>query len=206
MPFVRFFDKGFLCSIFRRTADNSQINAASASALGAGAHHCLFHTLQKIDAQSFPFEKKGGAPNKGSVYDIAVSILPLGAIGICLGLLETVAVALLPLFGFEAAVVWTGYGLYCGISFVIAYILTLLSAIVLIGLERKRIPKVGFFTMLKAVLLWPFFLGLNVVLDCISFFVKKLEWKVIPHTGDEVKNKKRTAHDKAAPLLKGAEN
>ena len=150
----------------------------------ARGHTVVFFTrFKKLMSAFFRSKEKGGSTNKGSVYDISVSILPLGAIGVFLGILQTVAIALSPLFGADAALVWTWYGIFSGVSFVLSYLLTLFSAILLIVLERQHIPKVGFFTMVKAVLLWPFFLGLNVLLDCISLFVKDLEWKEIPHTG-----------------------
>ena len=154
----------------------------------ARGHTIVFFTrFKKLMGALFRSKGKGGFSNKGSVYDISVSILPLGAIGVCLGILQTIAIALSPLFGADAALVWKWYAIFSGISFVSSYLLIILSAILLIILEKKRIPRVNFFTMLKTVLLWPFFLGLSVILDCMSLFVKNLEWKPIPHTGDASK-------------------
>jgi cellulose synthase/poly-beta-1,6-N-acetylglucosamine synthase-like glycosyltransferase len=153
----------------------------------ARGHTIVFFTrFKKLMGSLFRARKKGGK-NKGSVYDISVSILPLGAIGICLSILQTIGIALSPLFGADAATVWAWYGIFWGASFAGSYALTVLSAVVLLVVERKHIPKLRFGSLLGALLLWPFFLGLNVFLDCISLFVKNLEWKVIPHTGDRTK-------------------
>lgn len=51
----------------------------------------------------------------------------------------------------------------------------------LLLLERRRIPKVKTSVMVSAVLLWPFFLLLNVLLNILAFFNKNMKWKPIPH-------------------------
>jgi cellulose synthase/poly-beta-1,6-N-acetylglucosamine synthase-like glycosyltransferase len=153
----------------------------------ARGHTIVFFTRFKKLMRSLFRPKKKGGKNKGSVYDISVSILPLGAIGISLNILQTIALALSPLFGADAAAVWTRYGFFCAAAFGTSYALTLLSAVVLLIVERKHIPKLKVGSLIGALLLWPFFLGLNVFLDCISLFVKNLEWKVIPHTGEQTK-------------------
>ena len=58
----------------------------------------------------------------------------------------------------------------------------MLSAVVLLILERKRVPK-KWYKYTVALLLWPFFLLLTVFLDFASLFTKNLKWKEIPHVG-----------------------
>ena len=148
----------------------------------ARGHTVVFFTRIKQLARSFfrP-KKKGGPDNKFSIFDISMSLMPLGVMGVVLGLAQAVCVALAPLFGISASFAWWLYGVWAGAMFGISYLLTVISAVLLVILERKRIPKIRFSVMLAAVLLWPFFVALNVVLDVISFFTKKLEWKPIPH-------------------------
>lgn len=148
----------------------------------ARGHTVVFFTRIKQLARSFfrP-KKKGGPENKFSIFDISMSLMPLGVMGVVLGLAQAVCVAVAPLVGVSASFAWWLYGVWAGAMFGISYLLTVISAVLLVILERKRIPKIRFGVMLAAVLLWPFFVALNVVLDVISFFTKKLEWKPIPH-------------------------
>lgn len=119
--------------------------------------------------------------NKFSVYDIAVSILPLGLIGVVLWIVQLVLIALCPLFGHDPARVWAIYGILSAAGFVFSYICTTLVGLLLLLLERRRIPKVKTSVMISAVLLWPFFLLLNVLLNILAFFNKNMKWKPIPH-------------------------
>lgn len=174
----------------------------------ARGHTVVFFTRIKQLARSFfrP-KKKGGPENKFSIFDISMSLMPLGVMGVVLGLAQAVCVAVAPLVGVSASFAWWLYGVWAGAMFGISYLLTVISAVLLVILERKRIPKIRFGVMLAAVLLWPFFVALNVVLDVISFFTKKLEWKPIPHgEAAEAKPAKKAAPQakKAAAAADGA--
>lgn len=150
----------------------------------ARGHTLVFFTrFATLIKAIFKSRKKGGKPDKFSMYDISVSIMPLGAMGVLLGILNLICVALSPLFGYDPVVVWRWYGIISAISFGVSYVLTFISGVLLLILEHKRIPRVGFFKMASALLLWPFFLLLNVVLDVVSLFVRNLKWKTIPHSG-----------------------
>lgn len=150
----------------------------------ARGHTVVFFTrFKKLIKGIFTRKKKGGQNNKFSQYDIAASIMPVGALGVLLWILQLVCLALCPLFGYDPARIWAIYGIFSAISFGVSYLLTFLGGLILMLLERKRIPKVGPLKRFAALLLWPFFLLLNVILDVISLFVKKLEWKTIPHVG-----------------------
>ena len=155
----------------------------------ARGHTMVFfsHFLRLIRSLFLP-RKQGGKDNKYSAFDCAVSIMPLGAIGVSIALLQTLCVLLVPLFS-EGEQVWDFFWQAGVSSFIISYLLTVFSGILLLILERKRVPKANFFKKFLAVLLWPFFLFLNVLLDVASFFVKNLEWKVIPHKGNDTKEK-----------------
>lgn len=150
----------------------------------ARGHTIVFFTrFAKLIKGIFTGKKKGGQNNKFSQYDIAVSIMPLGAMGILLLILQLICLALSPLFGYDPAQVWAYYGIATAIGFVVSYTLTFLGGLILMLVENKRIPRVSVFKRIACLLLWPFFLLLNVILDVISLFVKKLEWKTIPHVG-----------------------
>lgn len=156
----------------------------------ARGHMIVFFTrFKKLMKSLFRPKSKGGHDNKFSVYDISVSIMPLGVMGVVLGLVQLVCFAVAPLFGVDSSFSWWVYGLFTAASFGFSYLSAVFVAVLLVILERKRIPKVRFFTMLAAILLWPFFLALNIVLDVVALFVKNLEWKVIPHGDGRPKNK-----------------
>lgn len=150
----------------------------------ACGHTTVFFTrFRTLVKGIFTPKKRGGKENKFSQYDIAVSILPSGAIGVALWILQVICLALAPLFGYDPARVWALYGIVSACAFAGSYLITLLTAALLMILERKRIPRVGFFRRLAALLLWPFFLLLNVILDVVSLFKRNPAWKPIPHVG-----------------------
>ncbi len=148
----------------------------------ARGHMIVFFTrFKKLMGSLFRSKKKGGHDNKFSVYDISASILPLGVMGVTLGIVQLVFLALSPLFGENGAIIWTWFGILSAVGFGISYTSTFLVGLLLIIIEAKRIPKVRPIIMFVALLLWPFFLLLNVFLDVLALFKKKVEWKVIPH-------------------------
>lgn len=142
-----------------------------------------FTKLKMLIKNIFKRRGKDEKTDKFSMFDIAVSILPLGAIGVGLWLLNLICIAFSPLFGYDPAVVWMWYGIVSAAGFVLSYLLTFFTGALLWALERKRIAKVGFCKTASTLLLFPFFLLLNVILDVISLFVKNLSWKTIPHSG-----------------------
>lgn len=153
----------------------------------ARGHTLVFLTrFRKLVKGIFTPKKKGGNDNKFSMFDISVSIMPLGAIGVFLLLLQLILVALSPLFGCNARLVWTWYGVIFLIGFCLSYLLTFFTGLLLVILERKRILKVALYKKIAALLLFPFFLLLNVILDVASLFVTELSWKEIPHTGQKL--------------------
>jgi cellulose synthase/poly-beta-1,6-N-acetylglucosamine synthase-like glycosyltransferase len=153
----------------------------------ARGHTIVFFTrFKKLMSALFLSKKKGGV-NKGSVYDISLCISPLGAISVCVLILQIIAIAIAPLFGMDAGTSWKIFGINFGISFVIGYVSCLIAVLLLVCVERKHIPKMSRFTMAVAIILWPIFLAISIILDCISLFTKNLEWKVIPHTGSTTK-------------------
>lgn len=149
-------------------------------------HTVVFFTrFIKLLKSLFRPKKKGGHDNKFSAYDIAISIVPLGVWSLFLFVLQLILTAIAPVVSNEdPAAVWTVYGISTAIGWVLAYFVMIFSGILLMALEHKRIPKVGFWKRVAALLLWPFFLLLNVFLDVVSLFVKNLKWKPIPHAGD----------------------
>lgn len=152
----------------------------------ARGHTIVFFTrFAKLIKGIFTSKRCGGRDNKFSQYDIAMSIMPLGAMGVLLLIVQLICLALSPMFGYDPAVVWSYYGIYSAVGLAFSYLVTFLGGLILMLVERKRIPRVGVFRRIVALLLWPFFLLLNVILDVISLFVKKLEWKTIPHVGQK---------------------
>lgn len=157
----------------------------------ARGHMIVFFTRFRALMKSLFTPKSKGGVNKGSIYDFSSSIMPLGVIFTALSLIQTALIALSPLFGYDAAKVWTIYGIVSAIGFGISYVLCVAAGVLLVIIERKRIPKVGFFKMLGALLLFPFFMGINIILDVIALFIKDLEWKEIPHGNYKRKNKRK---------------
>ena len=152
----------------------------------ARGHTIVFFTrFAKLIKGIFTSKKRGGQDNKFSQYDIAISIMPLGAMGVFLGIIQLVCLAICPLFGYDPAQVWSWYGIITAIGSAFSYLLTFLGGLILMLVENRRIPRVNLFKRMAALLLWPFFLLLNVILDVISLFVNKLEWKPIPHVGQK---------------------
>ena len=62
---------------------------------------------------------------------------------------------------------------------------TAVFAALLVILERRRIGPLGPGTLTAAILLWPFFMSLNIYLDVAALFLPNLEWKAIPHVGSQ---------------------
>lgn len=164
----------------------------------ACGHMIVFFTRFKALMRAL-FSRRSGLDRKErfSAFDISVSILPLGVISVALLIATLAAVGLSPLFGYDGARVWACYGKLSLLLFALSYLLTTAFAALLVVLERRRIPRVGPGKLTAAILLWPFFLILNVFLDVAALFLPNLEWKVIPHAG--------TAGERPIPPTRQAE-
>lgn len=150
----------------------------------AKGHMDVFFTrFKKVVSSIFRPKKYGGEKNNAfSKYDIGVEIMPLGVISIVLFLIQVILVAIAPAFGYDAWAVWKHYLIIWAIGAGISYVVVALTATILYILEHKRMGGAGFFKALAAILLWPLFLFIAVFMDVAALFVKKLEWKPIPHS------------------------
>lgn len=154
----------------------------------ARGHLIVFFTrFPKLIKSIFTSKKKGGKDNKFSQWDIATSIMPIGAIGAALWLIRLITVAVSPLLGYDPAAVWAEYAISLGISAAVSYAAMFLSGVALLIAERKRIHNVKLSTKAAGALLYPLFLLVKLVLDVVCLFTPDLKWKTIPHEG------KRTA-------------
>ena len=147
-------------------------------------HMDVFFTRFKQLFKSI-FRRKKSKDEEGnfmSSYNMAVEVMPLGVISVALLIIQLVLIALSPLFGYDPATVWLRYLIFAGISVGASYIVTVFSAVLLFLLERKRIGKIKASVLIPAFLLWPFFLVVAVFIDIAVLFIKKLEWKPIPHS------------------------
>ena len=150
----------------------------------ACGHMIVFFTRFRALMKSlFSRNKRLDGRRRFSIFDISATILPLGVISVTLLLVQLVCIALCPLFGYDPGRVWRAYGQLSLTLFGLSYGLTVLGAVLLIALERARIPAVGAGKLLAAVALWPLFLLVNVFLDVAALFLRDLEWKTIPHVG-----------------------
>ena len=66
-------------------------------------------------------------------------------------------------------------------TLIIGYCSTAIMAILCFIALRKRIRHVNFFLKIALILIWPFFLGIQFIIDIHALFVRNLEWKTIPH-------------------------
>ncbi len=148
----------------------------------ARGHTIVFFTRFKKLFKSIFTREKRTLSQRMSTYDATMCILPLGAIGFIMNFLTLILVALSPLFGYDALIVWRSYLVYSATFTAVSYVLTSLSGLILLILERKRVPRLGI-RYLVAILLWPFFNLLTALLDFVSLFTKNLQWKQIPHKG-----------------------
>ena len=132
--------------------------------------------------------------NKFSVYDIMINILPMCVITTALFLLNIILLALCPLFGADAGVVWRNWAIYTGIGVAIGYVIMALSAIIIMIVERNRIKNVSFWKKVAVVVTWPIFTILAVPIELVALFSKNLTWKAIPHTDNTNFEKLNTEH------------
>ncbi|MBO7369165.1 MAG: glycosyltransferase family 2 protein [Clostridia bacterium] len=151
----------------------------------ARGHTIVFFTrFAKLVKSIFSRDKNRKSKERFSSYDLSISVMPIGAMGLILSAITFILYALTPLFQPDYLDVWIRSLTYFSIMFGVSYILTVLSAVVLLILERKRVPK-KWYKYTGALLLWPFFLLLTIFLDFASLFTKNLKWKEIPHVGSQ---------------------
>ncbi|MGN0817650.1 MAG: glycosyltransferase family 2 protein [Candidatus Coproplasma sp.] len=141
---------------------------------------CLTRLKDLIKGIFLP-KSKGGAKHKMSTYDISVNVLPICTIGAVLFALQLICISLAPLFGYDAAIIWSEWAINLARSAATYYASTFLTGVLLVFLERKRIPKVKPALMVASLLVWPLFLFLSVPIELVCLFKRNLDWKTIPH-------------------------
>jgi hypothetical protein len=98
-----------------------------------------------------------------------------------LALAQIILIAIAPALGYDAWVVWKSFLIDAAIGLICSYVVVAFSVFVLFLIERKRMPKISFGIKLCSTLLMPIFMVIAIPLDLLSFFVKNLSWKAIPH-------------------------
>lgn len=136
------------------------------------------------------FTRKG--KNKFSTYDMISNILPFCLLLTLLGVIQFILVSLAPLFtdlSFYDVFISSNHNIFTSSGYLfsmlrnaaISYATTVISAIGVFILERKRIQGVNIFKRILLCLIWPLFLALQFPMDVQAFFSKNLDWKPIPH-------------------------
>ncbi len=124
---------------------------------------------------------RGGIKNKGSAYDITINILPVCVITSALFLLQIIALALAPIFGYGVLDIIMGYLKWSLPWIIVAYAGVVLATVFIYIVERKRIKRVSLMTKVLSALLWPIFLVVSTPAEIVALFWRNMKWKPIPH-------------------------
>ena len=163
----------------------------------ARGHFLVFFTRYKdiLKAQFTP-KKKGGCPNKGSLHDIAINILPLAFLATMVTVCQVLALLTITLvnginqgyivdFGTAMSHIWvymlSTYLRNMLFGFIGSYLTLLIPSIIIYIIERKRIKNVSLGIKIGSTLLWPLFLAIYIFQEVQAVFSPKLGWKEIPH-------------------------
>ena len=130
--------------------------------------------------------------NRGSIYDITANVLPAILFIFFLQILQFVLLMLAP--HIDSGITYRDVFLGSTISFwskgllfrwmrtyIYFYAATIMSAIIIFIIERKRIKGLSFFKKVLIALVWPFFLFVQFILDFQAFFTLDAKWDPIPH-------------------------
>lgn len=128
----------------------------------------------------FARKKDGEKIHRFSLYDIFINIMPICVVAVALFLLQFITMAIAPLFGYTLAESWLVYGKGLLITLSLSYATMVVQATLVLILEHKRIKGCSIFTKIGAILLWPLFIGIALILEIIAVF-KDVGWKPIPH-------------------------
>ena len=153
--------------------------------------HLLVFYARFTDLFKHLFKK--GTKHRFSLYDITVNILPSPVMMVFLQLLQLVLVLITPLidksvtmnqvlFGDTANLLLSGGLVYSTIrSAIISSCGLILSAILVLILDGKRIKNVSLLKKVLICIFWPIFLLIQLPIEVQAFFSKKLGLKTIPH-------------------------
>ncbi|MBQ3894122.1 MAG: glycosyltransferase family 2 protein [Clostridia bacterium] len=153
--------------------------------------HLLVFYARFRDLFSSLFKKK--TRHRVSLYDITAFILPVTLILILLQILQFGLMMIAPLVDSSVTLREVFFGATAnfltsrGLLFIwarsaaVSFAVTLLTAIVIFIIERKRIKGVSFGRKVLIALLWPVFLFIQMPIDVQAFFSRNLGWKPIPH-------------------------
>ena len=149
--------------------------------------HLLVFISRYLDILRFLFTKNRSVTirQKLSVYDLSVNVLPIGIIGAGLALFHFFSLFSCRVFGdYDVAWALRDYVGAYAISIGYSYAMVTISSIVILLLERKRIPHTSPVVMLTAILFWPLFVLLAVPCDIAALFGVGNVWNPIPHKSD----------------------
>ena len=131
--------------------------------------------------------------NRFSVYDIAVYIMPAPLFFIVLQIVQFILLTTSPLFDPTVTLrevflgttldplLSTGMLFVWIRSWILSYVVTAISAVLMFIVERRRIKGVSFAKKVLISLSWPLFLAIQMPIDVEAFFARNLGWKPIPH-------------------------
>ena len=118
---------------------------------------------------------------RGSSFDLACTVFPVGLIGFIVLLINIILLVFAPLFGYDATTVWRNWAILFTAGLVFGYLALALSAIICYIKERKRIKDVPFHVKFVSVLLYPFFTLMLVPLQIVALFTRRFVWTPIEH-------------------------
>lgn len=146
--------------------------------------HLLVFISRYFDILRFLFTKNKDVTllQKLSVYDLSVNVLPIGIIGAALALFHFIFLLCSVFVGdYSIRSVLQDYINAYAISIGYSYATVALSSLIILLIEKKRIPRVKPFVLIIAILLWPLFILLAVPCDIAALFGKGKTWQPIPH-------------------------
>ncbi len=140
----------------------------------------VFKTRYKQTIKAL-FSKQTETNNRFSVFNFSVNLIPLCLLMDILWFLQFVLLLFSPLFKINLATTLGSWGIGIINSIAISYVLSVLSLIPLLIIERKKLKYVNKFTLFMSCLAWPLFLGAQFIIDIVALFKKEVKWKPIPH-------------------------
>lgn len=120
---------------------------------------------------------------KGPSFDVMCAILPIGALGILLAVLDVGFKLFIPLFGVDSTGIWVPWLIRFVTGYLIGCLGVMLLSIVCYVKEKDRITNVSKRIKIQSVLLFPLFALLLAPIQIVAYFSKKnFVWTQIEHS------------------------